>query len=90
MFNLNTLLEKNALIGTIRDHLRTVHPRLDCRSVRRGALQTFAALPNVTHSMVLQYSKHTDLQMLRRYLRYGKEKSEDSVKAIPHTTAMWP
>jgi len=90
LFHMSTLAERERYIGIIREHLRKIHPRLDCRSVRRGALQTFAALPGVTLQHVLHFSKHTDLPMLRRYLKYGKAPNDEMKKVTPLTVGLWP
>ena len=88
LFPLDTELQKAALIRAIREHLRVVHPRLEVRAVRRGALQQFAATPGVTLNMVLQFSKHTDVRMLKRYLKYGGAKNEEISGVAPHMTEM--
>lgn len=55
----------------IKVALRRAHPRLEQRSLRRGAIQTLAA-SGLSDEELLKYSGHTNVQMLRRYLNFGK------------------
>ena len=59
----------------IKIALRRVNPRLEQRSLRRGALQTLAAT-NISDEKLLHYSGHTNVTMLRRYLDFGKVSGE--------------
>ena len=89
LFHMASKAERQQYTEIIRQHLRTINPKLDCRALRRGALQTFASAPGVTMQMVLYFSKHTDIGMLRRYLRFGKAPSEESSRAASHTIILW-
>jgi hypothetical protein len=52
--------------------LRGIHPTLEQRSLRRGALQAMASA-GVEEPTLLQYSGHTNVAMLRRYLDWGRK-----------------
>lgn len=54
----------------IKRAVRRVDPRLEQRSVRRGAIQTLAAT-GMEDSEILHYSQHRSLDTLRRYLDFG-------------------
>ena len=51
--------------------LRRVDPQYECRSIRRGALQTLAA-SGVTTKVMLLISGHTSERTLLRYLNWGQ------------------
>lgn len=55
--------------------LRRAHPKLEQRSLRRGSIQTLAAT-GLSDEELLKYSGHTNVQMLRRYLNFGKLSGE--------------
>lgn len=59
----------------IKEALRRADPKLEQRSLRRGAIQTLAAT-NLSDEELLKYSGHTNVQMLRRYLNFGKLSGE--------------
>lgn len=67
--------------------LRRVSAALECRSLRRGALQTLAAA-GVPESTLLHFSGHTSSTTLRRYLQWGlyglarREEMTDAAKAL--------
>jgi integrase len=52
--------------------LRRAHPELEQRSLRRGALQTLACAPGMTDALLMEFSGHTQVTTLRRYLNWGK------------------
>lgn len=52
--------------------LRRVDSKLECRSIRRGAIQTMAAA-GVSEETMMYFSGHTSVKTLRRYLNWGKE-----------------
>jgi integrase len=54
------------------DILRTANPSLNCRSVRRGALQTIAADQSVDEETLLRMSGHRNVKMLHRYLDWDR------------------
>jgi len=68
--------------------LRRVAPACDLRSVRRGAAQTLAA-KGVPMETILLFTRHTDVKMLRRYLRFGQTPSEESRKATAAAESLW-
>jgi integrase len=57
-----------------KEALRRVHPRLECRSLRRGALQTMA-LNGVSAITLQEFSGHTTERSLRIYLGWGSKLS---------------
>lgn len=59
----------------IKDALRRANPKLEQRSLRRGAIQTLAQT-GLTDEELLHYSGHTNVSMLRRYLNFGKLSGE--------------
>lgn len=73
--------------------LRQVRPDLECRSIRRGALQTLAA-SGVSEATVLEFSAHTSVGMLRRYLGWGtvgslrKEQMTNAALALAREAAV--
>jgi integrase len=58
--------------ATIKVALRRAHPELEQRSLRRGALQTLACAPGMTDALLMEFSGHTQVATLRRYLNWGK------------------
>jgi hypothetical protein len=54
--------------------LRLSNPELEQRSLRRGALQTMADA-GVPEEVLLMFSQHTSMSMLRRYLDWGRKGS---------------
>jgi integrase len=52
--------------------LRRAHPELEQRSLRRGALQTLSCAPGITDAQLMEFSGHTQVATLRRYLNWGK------------------
>ena len=59
----------------IKDALRRANPKLEQRSLRRGAIQALAAT-GLKDDELLHYSGHTNVAMLRRYLNFGKVSGE--------------
>lgn len=59
----------------IKESIRRANPKLEQRSLRRGAIQTLAAT-GLSDEELLKYSGHTNVQMLRRYLNFGKLSGE--------------
>ena len=55
------------LLDLISATLKSVHPELQLRSLRRGALSTMA-LNGATAEELLHYSRHRNVQTLQRYL----------------------
>ena len=64
--------------------LKTVHPKLDCRSLRRGSLQTIAADPDVSEETLMRLSGHRNVKTLHRYLGWNEINAKahrDTVRA---------
>ncbi len=55
----------------VRTHLRTIDPRLEQRSLRRGSLQALSKAPGMTDKLLLLFSGHSSELTLRRYLNWG-------------------
>jgi hypothetical protein len=53
--------------------LKTAEPRLEQRSIRRGALQKMAADPSVTEDTLMAFSGHRRAETLRGYLDWGSK-----------------
>jgi len=56
---------------SIKTAMRTAHPSLEQRSLRRGALQTLSCAPHITDNLLMEFSGHTCVKTLRRYLSWG-------------------
>ena len=74
----NSMKERTKLGTKIRNILKTIHPDLEQRSIRRGGLERMA-----THDVPLQtiqenFSKHTTIEMLLGYLRHGAVSSHQA------------
>ncbi len=69
----------------VRDALRRVHPALEQRSLRRGALQTLALSPGITDEVLMLYSGHTQVATLRRYLSWGVAAAHTRATMTQHT-----
>lgn len=52
--------------------LKTVHPKLNCRALRRGSLQTIAADPEVSEETLMRLSGHRNVKTLHRYLGWNE------------------
>ena len=57
-------------VAAVCSVLRSVDPTLECRGIRRGSLQLMAR-NDVPEEVLLLFSGHTTLNMLRRYLAWG-------------------
>ena len=79
---------RSKFLATVRDHLRTINPEYDLRGVRRGAAQTLAA-QWASMSEIMYFTRHVDVAMLRRYLRYGKASSEETRKGAKVASKLW-
>ncbi len=55
----------------IKISLRRVHPKLEQRSLRRGSLQLLSLVPNISDQLMMEFSGHTCVATLRRYLSWG-------------------
>jgi len=67
--------------GEIVNLLRTANAALNCRSVRRGALQTIAATGDVSEEVLMKMSGHRQVKTLHRYLDW------DGVNELAHRRA---
>jgi integrase len=61
----------------LTESLKAVRPDLALHAIRRGALQTMAQA-GVRMDDIRLFSRHADIRTLRRYLQYGKVKSEET------------
>ena len=75
-------------LASVRVHIRTVAPHCDLRSTRRGAAQLMAESGRPLED-ILQFTRHTDLGMLRRYLRFGATDSMEAVRSRAAAKALW-
>ena len=62
-----TLCTSNEIVAL----LKRVHAKLDCRSLRRGSLQTIAQDPSVTEETLMRLSGHRNVKTLHRYLGWS-------------------
>lgn len=62
-----SLMTSNEIVAL----LKRVHEKLDCRSLRRGSLQTIAQDPNVTEETLMRLSGHRNVKTLHRYLGWS-------------------
>ena len=62
--------------------LRAADPTLTQRAMRRGALQTLAADPSVTSETIMSFSGHRSVDMLKRYLDWGRLFSNGRDRAV--------
>jgi integrase len=72
---------------TVRDKLRETNGALECRSVRRGALQTLAE-SGVSEAVLLLFSRHKSVTTLRRYLNYGKKNVSEAARCAEAAAAL--
>jgi len=64
----------------LKEALRRVNSRLEQRSMRRGAIQTLSA-SGMPDQELLNFSGHTNVPMLRRYLDFGRRSGEGKALA---------
>ena len=64
--------------------MRHIDVELELRSIRRGGLQHLASRPNAKLDEVLLFSRHSDKEMLRRYLDHGlyAREEEDAITEL--------
>jgi integrase len=80
--------ERQSTLGVIRDMLASVNDQLELRSFRRGGLQRMANL-GIKIEIVLEHSRHRDVQMLMRYLAWGQfatHRQQEMIEAVDATT----
>ena len=88
LFQQTSKAQRAKFLATVREHLRTINADYDLRGVRRGAAQTMAA-QGATMEAIRYYTKHVDVAMLRRYLRYGKAPSEETRQGVKTGSKLW-
>jgi hypothetical protein len=80
--------ERQKVLNVIRDMLTSINDRLELRSIRRGGLQRMANL-KVSIPQMLHFSRHSDAQMLMRYLSWGQhamQLQEEMIQVVDMTT----
>jgi hypothetical protein len=85
-FNLEE--ERQKVLHRIRDMITSINDHLELRSFRRGGLQRMARLGS-TLETVLHFSRHSDVQMLLRYLNWGQHathRQQEMLNAVDSTT----
>jgi len=88
LFHMTSARQRRKLLDSLRQHLRTVREDLDARSIRRGAAQTMAH-NKVPLEQIRYFTRHADLSMLRRYLKFGQAESEETRKGAAAGRALW-
>ena len=81
----NSPEEREALARIVRDLLHRIDAKLELRSIRRGGLQHMASQEDTTLQEVLDHSRHTDVDMLNRYLDWGRH-ARQTEEAMARTT----
>jgi hypothetical protein len=79
----------NLLNGEIRTALRRVSPVLECRSLRRGALETMALAGTPTETLLI-FSGHTTERMLLVYLGWGRQHADRTSRTAAAGAALIP
>ena len=77
LFHMESCAKRKQFLAATRQHLRTVRDDLDLKSIRRGAAQSMARA-NVDLEQIRYFTRHKDISMLRRYLRFGRAESEET------------
>lgn len=68
--------------------LRRIDVAFECRSLRRGALQHLASLPQITDEILLLFSGHSNTNTLRRYLNFGVKATHTRKAMVPHAAQL--
>ena len=89
LFQMPSKAARQRFLDRVRDHVRTVAPQCDLRALRRGSAQNMAE-KGLALTTILQFTKHTDIPMLRRYLRFGKTVSEEVTRCQAAALKIWP
>ena len=79
LFHMDSLKKRQQLLASTRKHLRTIRDDLDLKSVRRGAAQKMADA-KIDLEQIRYFTRHKDVSMLRRYLRFGRAESVETRK----------
>ena len=80
--------EREKILQKIKDMIFSIDDDLELRSFRRGGLQRMASLGFNTETL-LQFSRHTDAQMLMRYLNWGQHsahRQQTMIQVLDATT----
>jgi len=64
----------------VKEELRKINIRYECRSIRRGRLQELS-LGGMSDTSLLHISRHADVSTLRRYLDFGLASGENLHRA---------
>jgi hypothetical protein len=80
---------KNSDVEKTLSALRMVDRNLENRSLRRGALQTLAE-SGASEQTLMEFSGHTQVATLRRYLQWGSIGSEKIQRMTAAATALQP
>lgn len=67
----NSEVERDRILDTVRQMLLSVNEELELRSIRRGGLQRMAQL-GFSMDTILEFSRHSGVPMLMRYLNWGE------------------
>lgn len=62
---------------------------IEQRSIRRGSLQTMAAIPNVTDETLMNFSGHASVKTLHRYLNFGEKSARIATNSLEAAKALW-
>jgi hypothetical protein len=66
----NSEAERTKILQTIHEMIVCVNDNLELRSLRRGGLHLMA-LNNQPLTSIIKFSRHSDIDMLMRYLNWG-------------------
>ena len=66
-----TLIPSKINSEWVKKSLRRVNVKLECRSLRRGSLQTLAFSNTLSDEQLMWFSGHTQMKTLLRYLNWG-------------------
>ena len=88
LFEQPSRAQRSRFLAEVRNHLRTIDPMSDLRAVRRGAAQALAE-KGVPLAQIMYFTRHVDVSMLKRYLRYGQAKSEEARKGAAAASKLW-
>jgi len=79
LFQCSSAAHRKKFLAKARDHLRTIRGDLELKAIRRGAAQELAK-QKVSLDQIRYFTKHKDVAMLRRYLKFGQAESEETRK----------
>ncbi len=77
----NSEEERSKMSHVIRDMITSINDQLELRSLRRGGLQRMAQL-GFSMDVLLQFSRHSDVKMLMRYLAWGEHSTKRQSEMI--------